>query len=103
MSKKKNTSKDEEVIKAYKNDFTNVKSDVNGSYTGITENYEVIVDRKDAIKEAIAMLNKKDILVIAGKGHEIYQEVKGEKLPFDEREIVKHAADKMPGKEDIKY
>ena len=51
--------------------------------------YKVIVDRKDAIKEAIAMLNKKDILVIAGKGHEIYQEVKGEKLPFDEREIVK--------------
>ena len=34
------------------------------------------------------MLNKKDILVIAGKGHEMYQEVKGEKLPFDEREIV---------------
>ncbi len=51
--------------------------------------YKVIVDRKEAIKEAIAMLNKKDILVIAGKGHEMYQEVKGEKLPFDEREIVK--------------
>ena len=50
--------------------------------------YKVIVDRKEAIKEAIAMLNKKDILVIAGKGHEMYQEVKGEKLPFDEREIV---------------
>ena len=41
LSKKKNTSKDEEVIKAYKNDFTNVKSDVNGSYTGVTENYEI--------------------------------------------------------------
>jgi len=40
-NKKKNLSKDEEVIKAYKTDFTNVKSDVNGSYTGITENYEV--------------------------------------------------------------
>ena len=50
--------------------------------------YKVIVDRKEAIKEAIAMLNKKDILVIAGKGHETYQEVNGEKLPFDEREIV---------------
>ena len=40
-NKKKNLSKDEEVIKAYKNDFTNVKSDVNGSYTGVTENYEI--------------------------------------------------------------
>ena len=40
-NKKKNLSKDEEVIKAYKNYFNNVKSDVNGSYTGITENYEI--------------------------------------------------------------
>ncbi len=40
-NKNKNQSKDEEVIKAYKNDFTNVKSDVNGSYTGITENGEI--------------------------------------------------------------
>ena len=51
--------------------------------------YKVIVDRRNAIKEAIAMLNKKDILVIAGKGHEMYQEINGEKIPFDEREIVK--------------
>ncbi len=40
-NKNKNQAKDEEVIKAYKNDFTNVKSDVNGSYTGITENGEI--------------------------------------------------------------
>ena len=51
--------------------------------------YKVIVDRKEAIKEAVAMMNKKDILVIAGKGHEMYQEVNGEKLPFDEKELVK--------------
>lgn len=40
-NRKKNLSKDEEVIKAYKVNDTNIKSDVNGSYTGITENYEV--------------------------------------------------------------
>ena len=40
-NKKKNINKDDEAIKAYKNDFTNVKSDVNGSYTGVTENNEV--------------------------------------------------------------
>ncbi len=51
--------------------------------------YECIVDRKEAIKKAIQMLHKKDILVIAGKGHELTQEIKGKKYPFDEREIVK--------------
>jgi hypothetical protein len=40
-NKKKNLSKDEEVIEAYKSKDTYIKSDVNGSYTGLTENYEV--------------------------------------------------------------
>ena len=53
--------------------------------------YELIVDRKEAIKKAIAMMNKKDIVVICGKGHEKYQEIKKEKIPFDEREIIKEA------------
>ena len=35
------------------------------------------------------MMNKNDIVVLAGKGHEPYQEINGEKLPFDERIIVK--------------
>ena len=51
--------------------------------------YEVIVDRKEAIKEAIKMMNNKDIVVLAGKGHEPYQEINGVKYPFDERIIVK--------------
>lgn len=51
--------------------------------------YKVIVDRREAIKEAIKMMNKNDIVVLAGKGHEPYQEINGEKLPFDERIIVK--------------
>ena len=51
--------------------------------------YEVIVDRKEAIKKAITMMNKKDMVVICGKGHEKYQEINKEKLPFDEKEIIK--------------
>lgn len=51
--------------------------------------YEIIVDRKNAIKKAIKMMNKKDIVVICGKGHEKYQEINNEKFPFDEREIIK--------------
>lgn len=51
--------------------------------------YKVIEDRREAIREALRMMNKSDIVVLAGKGHEPYQEINGEKLPFDERVIVK--------------
>ena len=51
--------------------------------------YTVILDRVEAIKHAINMANKNDIIVLAGKGHETYQEINGEKHPFDEREIIK--------------
>ena len=51
--------------------------------------YVAIVDRIEAIKYAINMANKNDIIVLAGKGHETYQEINGKKYPFDEREIIK--------------
>ena len=51
--------------------------------------YEVVVERKDAIERAVKMMNKKDIVILAGKGHETYIEINGEKLHFDEREVVK--------------
>ncbi len=54
-----------------------------------TGKYKVIVDRTQAIKEAISMATKKDIVVLAGKGHELYQEIDGVKHPYDERNIVK--------------
>lgn len=50
--------------------------------------YTVVVDRIEAIKMAIKMADKKDIIVLAGKGHEPYQEINGVKYPFDERVIV---------------
>ena len=51
--------------------------------------YVAIVDRTEAIKHAIEIANKNDIIVLAGKGHETYQEINGEKHPYDEREIIK--------------
>lgn len=51
--------------------------------------YECIVDRKQAIKKAIEMAHKRDMVLICGKGHELTQEINGKKYPFDEREIVK--------------
>ena len=57
--------------------------------------YECIVDRREAIEQAIKKANSKDIIVLAGKGHEPYQEINGVKYPFDERIIVKEIINKM--------
>ena len=57
--------------------------------------YICIVDRIEAIKHAIEIANKDDIIVLAGKGHEPYQEINGIKHPFDERIIVKEIIEKM--------
>ena len=57
--------------------------------------YSVIIDRTEAIKYAIKMANKRDIIVLAGKGHETYQEINGEKHPYDERIIVRKIIEKI--------
>ena len=51
--------------------------------------YISIVDRREAIKAAISLADKEDIVLIAGKGHEKYQEIKGVKNHFDDKEVVK--------------
>jgi UDP-N-acetylmuramoyl-L-alanyl-D-glutamate--2,6-diaminopimelate ligase len=48
----------------------------------------VIEDREGAIREAIAMAKTNDVVLVAGKGHETYQEISGVKYPFDDREKV---------------
>ena len=48
-----------------------------------------IVDRKEAIRTACMMAEKGDVILIAGKGHEDYQEIKGVKHHFDDKEVVK--------------
>jgi UDP-N-acetylmuramoyl-L-alanyl-D-glutamate--2,6-diaminopimelate ligase len=53
----------------------------------------IIADRKEAIKTATMLSVKGDIILIAGKGHENYQEIKGVKYPFDDKEIVKEMYD----------
>jgi UDP-N-acetylmuramoyl-L-alanyl-D-glutamate--2,6-diaminopimelate ligase len=55
------------------------------------QNYKKIVsitDRKQAIKTACQLANPNDIILIAGKGHETYQEIKGERFDFDDLKIV---------------
>ena len=48
----------------------------------------VMADREEAIKTACMMAKDHDIILVAGKGHEDYQEIKGVKYPFDDREVV---------------
>lgn len=50
--------------------------------------YVKIVNRKEAIHYALDIAKPKDIILLAGKGHETYILINGEKIPFDEREIV---------------
>jgi len=50
--------------------------------------YTCIIDRAEAIKYALAIANKKDLVLLAGKGHEKYIEINGKKTEFDERKIV---------------
>lgn len=47
-----------------------------------------IVDRKEAIRTACALAQKGDVVVIAGKGHENYQDIKGVKHHFDDKEVI---------------
>ena len=47
-----------------------------------------IADRREAIKTAISLAKAEDIILVAGKGHEKYQEIKGVKNHFDDREVL---------------
>lgn len=54
----------------------------------VKTNYEVIINRNEAIYKGISLANNKDIILIAGKGHEQYQEIRGKKIPFSDYEIA---------------
>ena len=55
----------------------------------IGNDYEKISDRRKAIKRAISMANKGDVVLIAGKGHEDYQVLRDRTIHFDDKEIAK--------------
>lgn len=78
------TEKPEDIIKAIEEGISKTKG-----------KYEVVVDRTEAIEKAIKMANKRDIIILAGKGHETYQEINNEKKHFDEREIIKEIIEKI--------
>ncbi|MBV6340768.1 UDP-N-acetylmuramoyl-L-alanyl-D-glutamate--2,6-diaminopimelate ligase [Candidatus Magnetobacterium casense] len=66
--------------------------------SGVVGNqYEIEPDRREAIKRGIYMAGAGDVVLIAGKGHETYQEVRGVRYPFDDREVAQAFIDERLG------
>nr|MCR5774552.1 UDP-N-acetylmuramoyl-L-alanyl-D-glutamate--2,6-diaminopimelate ligase [Lachnospiraceae bacterium] len=57
--------------------------------------YVEIIDRKEAIRYAIENAKEGDVIVLAGKGHEDYQEIRGKKYPMDERVLLKEVMEEL--------
>ena len=58
--------------------------------------YVMVADRKEAIEYAIKNAKDGDVIVLAGKGHEDYQEIKGVKYHMDERELIAEILEAHP-------
>jgi UDP-N-acetylmuramoyl-L-alanyl-D-glutamate--2,6-diaminopimelate ligase len=79
-----------------------ILDDIERGMAGAT-NYRRIVDRRQAIQRAIDSASSKDVVVIAGKGHESYQVVGDEVIHFDDREEAELALKKRHDKKTVKF
>jgi len=66
-----------------------------GLNSAAKKKYISIVDRREAIKTAVSLANPEDIILVAGKGHEKYQDINGVKHPFDDKAILKEMFDTL--------
>jgi UDP-N-acetylmuramoyl-L-alanyl-D-glutamate--2,6-diaminopimelate ligase len=69
-------------------DINDINKDIAKGIKDVGGKYTIIDDRKDAIEYAIKNANSNDIILLLGKGHEKYQEIKGIRYPFDEKKII---------------
>jgi UDP-N-acetylmuramoyl-L-alanyl-D-glutamate--2,6-diaminopimelate ligase len=60
-----------------------------------SSNFTVMVDRRQAIEKALAMATSKDLILIAGKGHETYQLFAHHSIPFDDKKVAQELADNI--------
>ena len=56
------------------------------------DNFETITDRREAIGRVVKLATAGDLVLVAGKGQETYQEIQGARIPFDDREVVRDSA-----------
>lgn len=66
-----------------------IMSDIEVGFEGLNFNYKKIIDRREAIKEAIKEAKENDIVIIAGKGHETYQIFPDRTIEFDDRKVAR--------------
>ena len=69
----------------------NARAIIEDILEGMRANYEVIEDRADAIFQAIGVARPIDVVLVAGKGHEAYQEIAGTRFPFSDAEVAARA------------
>ena len=55
------------------------------------DNFETITDRREAIGRVVELARTGDLVLVAGKGQETYQEIQGNRIPFDDREVVRNS------------
>ena len=75
-------------------DPTAIIRDIRKGYQG--DNYEVVVDRREAIERAVTLAQPRDIILIAGKGHENYQQFAHTTITFDDVQVAKAAIEARP-------
>jgi UDP-N-acetylmuramoyl-L-alanyl-D-glutamate--2,6-diaminopimelate ligase len=61
-----------------------------------SDHYEKVTDRAEAIRRAVAMAKPRDIVLVAGKGHENYQEFADHTVPFDDIQAARRALEDLP-------
>jgi hypothetical protein len=59
------------------------------------KNYEIVADRKEAIRKALSLSRKGDYVLVAGKGHEDYQIFSDKTIPFNDIEVIKALVEEM--------
>ncbi|MCX5666280.1 MAG: UDP-N-acetylmuramoyl-L-alanyl-D-glutamate--2,6-diaminopimelate ligase [Candidatus Omnitrophica bacterium] len=70
-------------------------SQIESGIRGAFSNYDVVEDRREAIDKALRMASKGDVVVIAGKGHEKYQIIKEDSMPFDDCVVARSVLKKI--------
>ena len=80
---------DEVIITSDNPRSENPRNIINEIAAAADANYYIEEDRAMAIYRAISSARKGDIVLIAGKGHEMYQEIRGQRLPFSDTEVAR--------------
>jgi len=82
---------DEVVVTSDNPRSENARAIIEDILNGMRANYQVIEDRAEAVFQAIGTARPIDVVLVAGKGHEVYQEIAGIRLPFSDAEVATRA------------